>query len=544
MHAASLPPRPGPTDATPPWPRAWRGALRLAALLGLAGALAACSALPPRPALADDAALPAATDGALAAQIAPLVQGHAERSGLVPLESGLDAFAARVWLTDRAARSLDIQCYIWRTDRTGRWLLTRLLAAAERGVRVRLLLDDGNGSPTLDALLAALDAHPQAEVRYFNPFPHRGVGRGWDFVTDFSRVQRRMHNKTYTADGVATILGGRNVGDEYFGVAADMQFADLDVLAVGPVVGEVADSFDRYWNSASAYPRQAMLHPSEDRPLDAARARALDEETRTDARYADDLRNQPRVERWRARGPQPGDYVWGRPRLWADPPDKVLKQAEDHELMLPRLARTLGNADRSIDIVSPYFVPTDDGVAALAALHGQGVRLRVLTNSLAATDVSAVHAGYAPRRPALLDAGVELYELRSVPAPEGGSRSRLLGLGSSRASLHAKTFAVDGERVFIGSFNFDPRSAWLNTEIGLLIEHPALAQRVAQSFDTEVPKQSWRVTRDPAGGADALRWSGTTPEGQPIEHTHEPDTSWLTRLWAWLLSLLPIEPLL
>lgn len=513
----------------------WRVAMLLA-WVGLAG----CSSLPSRPPLPDEAALPATTTGALAAQVTPLVQAHPGRSGFVPLDSGLDAFAARVWLVDRASRSLDIQTYIWRSDRTGRWLLTRLQAAAERGVRVRLLLDDGNGSPTLDGLLAQLDAQPGAEVRFFNPYPHRGFGRAWDLATDFSRLHRRMHNKTFNADGVVTILGGRNVGDEYFGAAADMEFADLDVLAVGPIVGEVSASFDAYWNSASAYPRRSLLLPGNDRPLTPEQQAALDEASA----YAKDLRERPRVERWRERGPQASDFVWGRSTLFVDPPDKVLKQAGESELMLPRLARTLGNADRSIDIVSPYFVPTDDGVAAFTALHERGVRLRVLTNSLAATDVSAVHAGYAPYRPALLDGGVELYELRAVPAPDGRARGRLLGLGSSRASLHAKTFAVDGERVFIGSFNFDPRSAWLNTEIGVLLEHPGLAQRIGQAFDTEVPRQAWQVTRDPDRGPDALRWRGQTPEGQPIELTEEPEAGWLTRLWVWLLSWLPIDGLL
>lgn len=510
--------------------------------LALALLLSACSSLPPRPPLPDEPALPAARSGALAQQVEPLRRAHPGLSGLVPLETGLEAFAARVWLVDRASSSLDLQSYIWRSDRSGRWLLTRLQAAAERGVRVRLLLDDQGGSKTLDALLARLDAHERAEVRLFNPYRHRGIGRAWDLATDFSRLNRRMHNKSFSADGVATILGGRNVGDEYFGASPDMEFADLDVLAVGPIVGDVSRAFDRYWNSASAYPRRALLAPADDRPLSAAEEQALDEATA----YARDLRSRPAVERWRERGPQPADFVWGQATLFVDPPDKALDQAAERELMLPKLARTLGGAERSIELVSPYFVPSDKGVAWLAALNAQGVRLRVLTNSLAATDVAAVHAGYAPQRPALLDAGVELYELRPQPSADGRSRGRLLGIGSSRASLHAKAFAVDGERVFIGSFNFDPRSAWVNTEIGVLLEHPGLARRIGGAFEAEIPRQAWRVTRDAEAepGVDALRWRGVTAEGEPVEHRQEPGAGWLTRLWVWLLSLLPIEPLL
>ncbi len=523
-----------PFPPTPPTPRR---SLLLAALLMGAWWLAGCSSLPERPPLAEEAALPVASSGALAAQIAPLVRAQPPgRSGFVSLDSGLDAFAARVWLVDRAVSSLDVQTYIWRSDRTGRWLLTRLQAAAARGVRVRLLIDDGAGSPTLDALLATLDAHDLAEVRLFNPYPHRGIGRAWDLATDFARLNRRMHNKSFSADGVATIVGGRNIGDEYFGASVEMEFADLDVLAVGPIVGEVTASFDLYWNNALAYPRRALLAPAADRPLTRAEEAALDEATA----YAHDLRERPRVERWRERGPQASDFYWGRSTLFVDPPDKLLQQAGEHELMQPRLERLLGRADRSIDLVSPYFVPTDAGVAAFAALQAQGVRVRVLTNSLAATDVAAVHAGYAPQRPALLDAGVELYELKPLSEPQArGGRSRFLGLGSSRASLHAKTFAVDGERVFIGSSNFDPRSAWLNTEIGVLLEHPGLAARVGRAFDVEVPQQAWKLTRE----GDGLRWNEATAEG-PRSTTTEPETGWLLRLWVWLLSLLPIEPLL
>lgn len=515
-------------------------ARRLAACgLVLAGLLvSACSSLPPRPELPEVSALPPTGEGALAQQVDPLRQAHPGQSGFVPLESGVDAFAARAWMVERASRSLDVQSYLWRSDRSGQWFLSRLQAAAERGVRVRLLIDDGNGSPTLDALLARLDAHPGAEVRLFNPYPHRGFGRSWDLLTDFQRLNRRMHNKSFSADGVVTLLGGRNIGDEYFGAAADMEFADLDVLAVGPIVGEVGAAFDRYWNSASAYPRRALLAPAQDRPLTPEQQAALDQATA----YARDLTGRPRVERWRERGPQAADFAWGRATLFVDPPDKVLKRAAPHELVLPQLARTLGQAERSIDLVSPYFVPSDRGIATLAAMHGQGVRLRVLTNSLAASDVAAVHAGYGPQRPALLEAGVELYELRPVPAAPGARpRGRLLGLGSSRASLHAKTFAVDGERIFIGSYNFDPRSARLNTEIGVLLEHPGLAQRIGRTFDSEVPQSAWQVTRDEAG---ALRWTETTPEGQRRALDQEPEAGWLLRLWVWLLSWLPIEPLL
>ncbi|HEU4458488.1 MAG TPA: phospholipase D family protein [Methylibium sp.] len=504
-----------------------RLALLLAVVLG-----SACTALPPRPPLAPQTALPAATQGALAARFEPLARAHPGVSGFVPLESGADAFAARLWLADRAAASLDVQCYIWRDDRSGRWLLARLAAAAERGVRVRLLLDDNHGSPALDEALAQLDAHPAAEVRLFNPFRSRGFGRRVELIADLPRLNRRMHNKSFTADGRATILGGRNVGDEYFGIADPMQFADLDVLGIGPIAPQVAKAFDAYWNSESAWPLAVLREPGRPAPPNAGRLAE-------DERYARAIVGRPQVERWRADGPRDDDIAWARATLLVDPPDKALGEAGAHELVMPKLERALGRAERSIDLVSPYFVPSADAIDAYRALHERGVRLRVLTNSLAATDVAAVHAGYADRRVALLEAGVELYELKPTP---GSSRSgRLLRAGSSReASLHAKTFAVDGERIYIGSLNFDPRSAWLNTEIGVLLEHAGLARRIGLAFDQEVPRDAWRVSLQDG----RLRWSEATPEGPAEAPQAEPGASWPLRWWTWMLSWLPIDGLL
>ena len=552
MLSAAPPTPPSPLDRLAALPtvigklaaRAWGGA-GLAACWALMS-LSACASLPARQPMARSEALAPAASGPLATALLPAVRERAPLSGFIPLESGLDAFAARLWLVDRASSSLDVQCYIWRADRTGRWLLERMRAAAERGVRVRLLLDDNNGSAELDALLTRFDAHRLVEVRLFNPYPHRGgIGRIWDLATDFKRLNRRMHNKVFTADGLATTLGGRNSGDEYFGHDDAMQFSDLDVLAVGPVVLPVAQSFDAYWNSASAYPL-AELQRWVTTPPSAEAAEADARATLEAQRYATSLADKPRVERWRARGPLPADFSWGKAGLVVDPPDKVLDQASPREMIMPRLERVLGRAERSVELVSPYFVPDADAVAGFRALRERGVRVRVLTNSLAATDVAAVHAGYAERRRALLAAGVELYEFKPKPGEAqearvaGRQRGRLLGFASSsEASLHAKSFVVDSERVFIGSLNFDPRSEWLNTEIGLVIEHAGLAKAMSVAFDTEVPQQAWRVSLDD----DALRWTTETDAGSRVL-TQEPETGWLKRAWVWLLSLLPIDWLL
>jgi putative cardiolipin synthase len=464
--------------------------------------------------------------------LAPLVRAHPGESGFVVLESGLEAFASRAWLIDNATRSIDIQCYIWRSDRTGTWLLERLEAAAARGVRVRLLLDDNN-TKGLDPLLARLDAHDGIEVRLFNPYPNRGFGRVWNLMGDFDRLNRRMHNKTLIADGTAVILGGRNVGDEYFDATNDIAFADLDVLAIGPVLPDVVRSFDDYWNSASAY-RLRDLVPTV-APAAPAETRGLDDAARD---YVEALRARPAVARWRQKGPQASDFVWGPSVLTVDPPGKVLEQARPSELMAARLARVIGAVDRSVDLVSPYFVPMQDGVALFSELVQRGVRVRVLTNSLAATDVAAVHAGYAAWRPEIIAAGIQLYEVRRASEPRAHAPWR--SVDWSRSSLHAKTFAIDSERVFIGSFNFDPRSAWLNTEIGVLVTDGPLARRINRAFDTDVPRYAWRVTTD---GEGKPRWTVQTDQG-PLVAEQEPEASGWRRAAARVLSWLPIDWLL
>ena len=494
--------------------------------------LSACTGLPPRTPVPSQQALPPSTTSALQRQVAPMVRAHPGVSGFVVLESGLSAFASRAWMVESADRSLDIQCYIWRTDRTGQWLIQQLAAAAARGVRVRLLLDDNNSSG-LDPVLAQLDALDNVEVRLFNPYPNRGLARMWDLATDFDRLNRRMHIKTFIADGHAAIFGGRNVGDEYFDATADVAFADMDVLALGPLVADVVKSFDAYWNSKGAYPLRDIV-----RDADAGNKDRLAVGPATDE-YVEGLRARKEVAHWR-KGPRADELVWGPSILTVDPPDKIFEQAHPRELMMTRLVRAIGDVDKSFDLVSPYFVPMDEGVELFADLEKRGVRVRILTNSLAATDVAAVHAGYAPWRPALLQAGIELYEIRRSSDPQLRSHAPWRTIDWSRASLHAKTFAIDSRRVFIGSFNFDPRSAWLNSEIGVLIDHGALAKRINQVFDNDVPKYAWRVTEAADG---KLQWTVQGDTGAKVVD-QEPEASIWRRIAATVLSWFPIEWLL
>ncbi len=489
-------------------------------------AVTACARLPPLENRTASTALIDTAGTALGRAIAPRAAEHPGRSGIHPLLDSRDAFAARMLLARAAERSLDVQYYIWNDDLSGRLLFGALREAAGRGVRVRLLLDDNN-TAGLDPTLAALDAHANIEVRLFNPFVSRGV-RWLGYLTDFSRLNRRMHNKSFTADNQATIIGGRNVGDEYFDAAEGMVFVDLDVLAVGPVVTEVSQDFDRYWASGSSYPVDRLLpRPSE--PL------RLDADPQAAAKYVDAVKRSPFVrELLERRLP----LEWAPTRMVSDPPTKGLGLAPADRLLLQKLREVLGDPQEEVDLVSAYFVPAEAGTAMFTEWARRGVKLRVLTNSFEATDVSVVHAGYAKRRRDLLRAGVALYELRPLaPEAEKGG-ARLVGSsGSSAASLHAKTFSVDRARVFIGSFNFDPRSANLNTEMGFVIESPALAQRIRESFDSRIPARAYEARLSDEG---KLYWI-ERGEGSNVRHETEPGTTFWQRLAVGLLSLLPIE---
>ena len=514
------------------FPALRRGA---AALVIVAVAAYGCSALPPLGPRNTSFTLDGTHTTRLGQAIAPLAAAHPGRSGIYPLIDGRDAFAARVLLARSAQRSLDVQYYIWRGDLTGTLMLDALREAAARGVRVRLLLDDNN-TGGLDPALAALDREPNVEVRLFNPFALRRW-RGLGYLTDFSRLNRRMHNKSFTADGQASIVGGRNVGDEYFGVAGGMLFLDLDVLAAGPVVQQVARDFDRYWNSVSAYPVTALVDAADAEPPGALAGRAASVRRQIAAqRYLEAIRTSPFVGQL-VRGELP--LEWSPARLVSDDPAKVLGKGNPDERMAVGLRKLLGEPSRQLDLVSPYFVPSKDAAQALGDIARKGVQVRVLTNSLEATDVAAVHAGYAKWRRELVAAGVSVFELRrrwGAELPERGKGR----FGSSASSLHAKTFGVDGRAVYVGSFNMDRRSIDLNTEMGLVIESEQLAAQLDRTLDDNMPETAYEVRLDEEG---RLYWLERTG-GQLTRHEQEPGTTVWKRAGVQILSFLPIDWLL
>lgn len=466
---------------------------------------------------------------------ARLSAAHPGKTGIHTLPNPREAFAVRALLAQAAQRSLDIQYYIWHKDLTGTLLFESLRAAAQRGVRVRLLLDDINTSG-LDPTLAALDSDPNIEVRLFNPFFIRSP-RWINYLSDFSRLNRRMHNKSFTADNQVTIIGGRNIGDEYFGAADDVVFTDLDVLAIGPVVKDVSRSFDSYWNSRSAYPVSLLMAsatPAELQKLtDEASTLKLD--TRASA-YVKALHDSSLM---RQLTDGTIELQWATTHMVSDDPRKGLGQVPANELLGYKLERAIGTPQSHVELISSYFVPTKAGMNDLIALAKRGVKVKVLTNSLEATDVAAVHAGYAKRRKPLLEAGIKLYEMRSQ-SPAGQRKRRTDPFRSSGSSLHAKTFSVDGSRVFIGSFNFDPRSAKLNTELGFVIDSPELARAIAKSFDNKVPNIAYEVHLSETGD---LYWT-EQKDGKEIRHNTEPGASLWRRAVVDFLSVLPIDWLL
>jgi putative cardiolipin synthase len=465
---------------------------------------------------------------------------HPRESGLLPLRTGLDAFAARVLMIDDAERAIDVQYYIWHDDVTGRYLLSRLLAAADRGVRVRLLLDD-LGSPGLDRLLAAANAHPDLEVRLFNALargPLPGLARSFDLLSRPRRLNHRMHNKMLAVDGVAAVVGGRNIGDEYFDAAEGVNFADADLFVVGPVLEELGQSFDLYWNSEWVSPVAgwSSLRAGPE-ALEALRTELQKhEEAQRGTEYAERLRSDSLY-----RDAKEGnlELLWAPTIAVADRPEKIVAEGEELEaaLLRTRLSPLFDEARSEMLIVSPYFVPRDSGVAFLAEAREKGLRIRILTNSLAATDVPAVHSAYKDFRVPMLESGVELYEMK-----RSGSflrRAERRGrFGSSSASLHAKTFTFDKQLVFVGSLNLDPRSIDLNTELGLIVRSLALAEEQAASFDRAAnPEVSWRLGLDEDGD---LIWQGSDAGAPQLLHK-EPDSSWWQRFKVSLLGLLPLE---
>lgn len=464
-------------------------------------------------------------------ELAQLLATHPGESGVILLSEGLDAFAARVMATRQAGRSLDVQYYIWHDDVTGRLLAHELWKAADRGVRVRLLLDDMNATDK-DAKWLALDRHPNIELRLYNPFRNRqGLQRVIELLQRAFSLNHRMHNKAWIADGRAAIVGGRNVGVEYFDASEESNFRDLDALVFGPVVAEASHTFDAYWNSAAVVPISALRR----------KPKALTEAFLADMR--EELKG-PQAQAYLRRVADRKalhDYAEGRLtphwsaklRIVADPPIKRTREAHT-DWLVDKIEAQLRTTRQQALLISPYFVPGDDFTEAMVRGVREGRQVGIVTNSLAANDVFAVHGGYARYRERLLAGGVQLHELRAEPGSEASGSA----FGSSGASLHTKAYVLDGRRGFIGSYNLDPRSAYLNTEMGLMFDDPAIGRElVAEYLRLSKPASSYWLYLD---GQQRLRWLDRS-QTPPRVYDHEPEASWLRRTKARIAGWLPIE---
>jgi putative cardiolipin synthase len=461
--------------------------------------------------------------------IEPVLKRLRSANALQLLDTSAEAFGARLSSAQLAGRSLDLMYYYWAPDITGRILARELLLAARRGVRVRLLLDDFN-SAGLDSTYIALDSHPNIDVRLFNPSRSRdNRWRRWlELVFRYFTATRRMHNKCWIADGKLVIAGGRNIGDAYFDASSNANFRDIDVLLAGDAVLQANAIFDAYWNSASSTPIRS-LHPIR-RPRLAKLA----------ARLESHCASEHARSYLKLLGKGPSDIAELAVRRWyesddvsiiADPPQKAA-QLGDRTWLANEICTFVCSARSRLQIISPYFIPGRAGLEMIGDLEKKGVQVSILTNSLAATDVLAVHGAYARYRKPLIGLGAELFELSPEP-----KRRRASLFGSSTASLHTKAIIVDGARGFVGSFNFDPRSASINTEMGVLFGNKGMARELMRLHERMTsPQESFRLMLN--GGT--LQWVFESVAGQCIVQK-EPATTLLRRFTSAAISWLPIE---
>lgn len=529
-----------------PRPSRWIALLALLAVAGCASSVKKDFVAEPSQA----AAYP--TDTNLGRKVDAAAREHPGRTAFVPLSQGVDAFLARIAAIEAAERTLDLQYYIVHEGITTRAIIHHLIKAADRGVRVRFLIDD-TSSHGNDLPVRALSAHPNIEVRMFNPLREgrdSSVGRMFGMLAGAGKLHRRMHNKALIADNAVAVVGGRNLGDEYFGADREVNFADLDLLAMGPVVAEVSASFDTYWNSRYALPAEAFVgRTPTPAQLDRLRERFAEYLTRDKVARSDYIQRIKGSDLMRMIDERRFDAVWGEASAVYDDPSKVGSDGvvDPEKRIGPRLLKRIRGAERELLIVSPYFIPQDHGTDMLVAAEGRGVEVTVLTNSLQANDVGLVHDAYTDYRLRLLEGGVTIHELRAKPRLKDAEQEKKLTwrFGSSHASLHTKAFVVDRRTVFVGSMNLDPRSLLWNTELGLVVESPELAERLTRLFEQGMqPNISYRLEAEVRGSPPQpkVAWHTVDADG-PVVLRAEPASLW-TRFSNWFMGLLTPEDLL
>ncbi|MBP6496719.1 MAG: phospholipase D family protein [Psychrobacter sp.] len=550
--------------------------LSLSLTLGLTLGLSACQSLPKQPHLPESQALSARVEALYqqdnkkqnSVQITRLDNGtsitnsktdsidnidlvaaisaqndiHPDLSGYHPIITGANAFASRSILTGMATRSIDAQYYIWHDDEAGQLLLKDLWDAAERGVIVRLLLDDFNNNAKFDQHLLRFSSHPNIAVRIINPLMYRKF-QTLNYLTGLPRINRRMHNKSMIFDKQITIIGGRNIGDEYLSNDKNSQFADLDVLLIGKVVADIDNSFASYWSAPISFDIETLATLDKGEKTDFVQGLdklKADEKSSSngslsiykaaieDSSIDKDLLNK-RVP-----------FRWTDMQFLNDDVGKLTKTVPADTNLVHQLRTLLGSPSKKLTIISSYFVPTKDGVDTLVELAESGIEIKILTNSFDATDVTAVHSGYSQWRPSLLRAGVKIYELKATASEEKRENKLWKARSQSSTSLHAKAFAVDDYQVFIGSYNVDPRSANINTEMGVIINDDQLATQLHDALSDDLLTQAYEVKLLDNGN---LQWH-TIEEGKKVVYDSEPRTDVSDHVWLTIMSWLPIDWLL
>jgi len=497
---------------------------RLLCTLLAAALTSGCASLPTDYDKTETAALTDTADTSLGEAVARWTAANDGQTGFYPLSGGLDALGARLALIDKAERSIDAQYFLIKPDSAGLIFASKLVDAADRGVRVRFLLDDVFTTVVDDDLLR-LDEHPNIEIRLFNPIARGGIS-SLTFLLDFKTANRRMHNKSFTVDNQATIVGGRNIADEYFQLTAAAVFADFDMLAFGPIAAEVSTTFDRYWNHQLAVPISAFTIKDEGLPsLREQFSAAM--KTTGDSIYREAI-DAPLVQNLLNRTAPlfPADA-----EVVTDDPDKLLNDvSSDQQILITRMAEVVAAATKEVLVSTPYFVPGDEGVAFWKGVVDSGVKVLIVTNSLASTNHVAVHSAYAGYRKKLLQAGIDLYEVRvsAVAVATSGEQPESL-------TLHTKAALIDGRYTFVGSLNLDPRSIDINTEMGLLVDATVLAEPLAERFKERLPVIAYKLELDDRG---RILWRATI-DGKEVVETSEPLASRGRRFSAWVQKIAP-----
>ncbi len=501
------------------------------ALLYLVLLVCSCATLPKNVQRNPSSTLPPDPTTAISKRVKEQLTGKHDLSGFHPLFSGEDAFVARIASIRAAERSLDMQYYIWHNDLTGNIMTAETMKAADRGVRVRILLDDLNLGQ-YEKALRIMAMHPNVQVRMVNPFANRSF-RVFE-ITRLSEVNRRMHNKVFITDSEVAIVGGRNIGNEYFWASNDINFGDLDLWAIGPVVSGLSNEFDAYWNSEIAYPIQSLTRSQNPTDADLKSFREKLEQAyqkALDTPYTQGLRNDKLIADFTTGNV---DKFWGEAHVVYDPPKKFKETPKEQvDNLRSQLLPYMNNTKEEIMMISPYFVPGDEGVENLSEKVKKGIRVTVLTNSLASSDVSSVFAGYKGYRKDLIKGGIELYELRPRFHKDLIKQKKSIGSSGSHAGLHGKTLVFDKKYIFVGSMNLDPRSIHINTEMGVVVESPEMAGRFSDRFKENLPEIAYKLSLDIDGD---LQWT-IFDDGQKNTFTSEPESSWWKRVKASFMSL-------